>query len=161
MKSIQIISEDIYGCDFFKEVAHRINREVRVFCNSAQAWSPKRGRIFAASNADLVIVCIDADARDPEEVEREQLKIIKRSARSEQDVEKRLKIVVFSYEAEEWIIASVNYPALTDGALGFPVTFTTHLHFPFRVFTYPRPVPLVKARAMFTDSSHGCIPYHT
>jgi hypothetical protein len=108
MKSIQIISEDIYGCDFFKEVAHRINREVRVFCNSAQAWSPKRGRIFAASNADLVIVCIDADARDPEEVEREQLKIIKRSARSEQDVEKRLKIVVFSYEAEEWIIASMK-----------------------------------------------------
>jgi len=156
MKSIQIISEDIYGCDFFKEVAHRINREVRVFCNSAQAWSPKRGRIFAASNADLVIVCIDADARDPEEVEREQLKIIKRSARSEQDVEKRLKIVVFSYEAEEWIIASVNYPALTDGALGFPVVFTAHLHLPFRVFTYPRPVPLVKARAMFTDSSHGC-----
>ena len=156
MKSIQIISEDIYGCDFFKEVAHRINREVRVFCNSAQAWSPKRGRIFAASNADLVIVCIDADARDPEEVEREQLKIIKRSARSEQDVEKRLKIVVFSYEAEEWIIASVNYPALTDGALGFPVGFTAHLHFPFRVFTYPRPVSLVKARAMFTDSSRGC-----
>ena len=44
----------------------------------------------------------------------------------------------------------VNYPALTDGALGFPVVFSTHLHFPF--FTYPRPVPLVKARAMFTDS---------
>ena len=55
-----------------------------------------------------MIVCIDADARDPEEVEREQLKIIKRSARSEQDVEKRLKIVVFSYEAEEWIIASMK-----------------------------------------------------
>ena len=46
MKSIQIISEDIYGCDFFKEVAHRINREVRVFCNSAQAWSPKKGEDF-------------------------------------------------------------------------------------------------------------------
>jgi len=42
----------------------------------------------------------------------------------------------------------VNYPALTDGALGFLVVFTTHLHFPFRVFTYPRPVPLIKARAM-------------
>jgi hypothetical protein len=59
-----------------------------------------------------------------------------------------------------WVYAldtkSVNYPALTDGALGFPVVFTTHLHLPFRVFTHPRPVPLVKARAMFTDSSHGC-----
>ena len=44
----------------------------------------------------------------------------------------------------------VNYPALTDGALGFPVAFTTHLHLPFRVFTHPRPVPLVKARAMFS-----------
>ena len=49
----------------------------------------------------------------------------------------------------------VNYPALTDGALGFPVAFTTHLHLPFRVFTHPRPVPLIKARAMFTDSNRG------
>jgi hypothetical protein len=47
---------------------------------------------------------------------------------------------------------SVNYPALTDGALGFPVAFTTHLHLPFGVFTYPRPVPLVKARAMLIDA---------
>jgi len=46
----------------------------------------------------------------------------------------------------------VNYPALTDGALGFPVTFSAHLHFPFRVFTHPRPVPLVKARAMLIDA---------
>jgi len=46
----------------------------------------------------------------------------------------------------------VNYPALKDGALGFPVDFTTHLHFPFGVFTYPRPVPLVKARAMLIDA---------
>ena len=52
-----------------------------------------------------------------------------------------------SFDTEN-ITPWVNYPTLTDGALGFPVTFTTHLHFPFRVFTHPRPVPLVKARAM-------------
>ena len=46
----------------------------------------------------------------------------------------------------------VNYPALTDGALGFPVAFTTHLHLPFGVFTYPRPVPLIEARAMLIDA---------
>jgi len=34
----------------------------------------------------------------------------------------------------------------------FPVNFTPHLHPLFRVFTYPRPAPLVKARAMFTDA---------
>ena len=62
-----------------------------------------------------------------------------------------VRLAPTSYE-----VMRVNYPALTDGALGFPVVFTTHLHFPFRVFTYPRPVPLVKARAMFTDSNRGC-----
>jgi len=58
-----------------------------------------------------------------------------------------------------WVYAldtkSVNYPALTGGALGFPVAFTAHLHLPFGVSTHPRPVSLVKARAMFTDSNRG------
>jgi hypothetical protein len=46
MKSIQIISEDIYGCDFFKEVAHRINREVRVFLQLCSSVEPKKGEDF-------------------------------------------------------------------------------------------------------------------
>ena len=48
--------------------------------------------------------------------------------------------------------AEVNYPALTDGALGFPVDFTSYLHLPFRVFTDPRPVPPIKARAILIDA---------
>ena len=54
--------------------------------------------------------------------------------------------------------SGVNYPALTDGALGFPVVFSAHLHLPFRVFTYPRPVPLVKARAMLVDGTWVTYP---
>jgi hypothetical protein len=62
------------------------------------------------------------------------------------DLEKRPTIYIwFTHFNKPY---TVNYPALTDGALGFPVAFTAHLHFPFRVFTYPRPVSLVKARAM-------------
>ena len=72
-----------------------------------------------------------------------------------EDLDKILSEVVRK-TVKETLETIVNYPALTDGALGFPVVFSAHIHLPFRVFTYPRPVPLVKARAMFTDSSHGC-----
>jgi len=46
----------------------------------------------------------------------------------------------------------VNYSVLVGGVLGFPVAFTVHLHLLSGVFTYPRPVPLIKAWARLTDA---------
>ncbi len=110
MKSIFIITEDAYGCGFFKGVVRRINPKIKVRCNMAGAWDPKKVRIFLSTDADLVIDCLDADGQDTNKITNDQYDLFKKNVRnlSSTEILKKLKIVVFKYEVEEWIIFSNN-----------------------------------------------------
>ena len=110
MKSIIIASEDTYGCKFFKDVAHRINPQVNVKCFMAGAWNPKKVRIFLSANADLLIDCVDADGEDTNKITNEQYDLFKKNIKTHFSTRilKKLKVVVFKHEVEEWIIFSKN-----------------------------------------------------
>ncbi|MGC8600714.1 MAG: hypothetical protein ACP5LX_06665 [Nitrososphaeria archaeon] len=115
MKSVLIITEDSYGCDFFKNIIKRLDLDLRPDCHQVPAKSAKRGRIANASNADKIIVTVDGDgSKNINSVHEEQMNIIKKAIKANgmfDKIKMKLSIIVFEWEVEEWITASLGINA--------------------------------------------------
>ncbi|MGC9145093.1 MAG: hypothetical protein ACP5GS_03110 [Nitrososphaeria archaeon] len=99
MKSVLIITEDSYGCDFFKNIIKRLDLDLRPDRHQVPAKSAKRGRIANVSNADKIIVTVDGDgSKNINSVHEEQMNIIKKAIKANgmfDKIKMKLSIIVF------------------------------------------------------------------
>lgn len=109
-----VISEDTYGHEFFKELFKRLKDTYSInnliFHNSGRSYTTYRGCHYdklyniakilcSASACDVIIITKDADGRDIADVKNEVRQYIPRDCTI-------IKILVFNYEIEDWIIYS-------------------------------------------------------
>ncbi|BBE42112.1 hypothetical protein [Conexivisphaera calida] len=133
MHKIYIIAEDTYGCDFLLRVVDRMRKE-RVLreelvisrCRHLSVLRNRKvGRVAKAAlldeEDDKVLIVVDADGRRREDVEKDVMPFVSDGVRSGgvderkvKDVMDRVKLVIFSQEAEEWVVASMGR-GFTDG----------------------------------------------
>jgi len=105
---IKILTEDTYGTKFFEKIANKLEVKVKVKAERISGvCSGKMTRQIKAciNDCDKIIVIVDGDG-NPEDKEKTVRE--KHFNGFDEDKQKKLDVVVFEYEVEEWICTSLG-----------------------------------------------------